>query len=265
MDIYNVQAKAYEYIDTVIFKNKKLSHAYLIETNNYGESDIFIKDMLKKILSIDKDQAYINKMSKEVDSDNYPDIKYINPDGYWIKKEQLLSIEREFSKKSMLDNKLIYVINSAEKLNDSSANTILKFLEEPSEGIIAVLVTNNRYKVLETIISRCQIISLKEGNEEFDKNEDIYDFINLFDNNSLIVEFNRLYELLFYDKNKAIESLIKVETVLYQMTNGYIESKYDSNSLIEYLLLINKYKEKLEFNVNIKLWLNSFLVSIMEV
>ena len=51
---------------------------------------------------------------------------------------------------------LLFIIYNAEKLNTSSANTILKFLEEPEENIIAVLTTDNRYQVLDTILSRCQ-------------------------------------------------------------------------------------------------------------
>ena len=38
-----------------------------------------------------------------------------------------------------------YIIKNAERLNPSSANTILKFLEEPEDNIIAILLTNNRY------------------------------------------------------------------------------------------------------------------------
>ncbi len=52
-------------------------------------------------------------------------------------------------------------------MNLSAANSILKFLEEPEEGIIAILITNNRYELLDTIRSRCQIITLnnRNGNE----------------------------------------------------------------------------------------------------
>ena len=70
-----------------------------------------------------------------IDNGNYPDLKIIEPDGNVIKKVQLLSLQEQFKNKSFLNNKMIYVIKEAEKLNDSSGNTILKFLEEPEEDI----------------------------------------------------------------------------------------------------------------------------------
>ena len=59
------------------------------------------------------------------------------------------------------DKALVIDYKEADKLNMSSANTILKFLEEPEDDIVAILVANNRYAVIETILSRCQVLSLK--------------------------------------------------------------------------------------------------------
>ena len=57
-------------------------------------------------------------------------------------------------------------------MNKYAANSLLKFLEEPVDGIIAILVTNHFSRVLSTIISRCQVIHLNN-------------FIKLNGNNSL--------------------------------------------------------------------------------
>ena len=121
---------------------------------------------------------------KMIDEGNYPELKIVNPDGFWIKKEQLLDLKNEFNKKTIIGNKKIYIINKADRLNVNSANTILKFLEEPEEGIIAILVTENIYQLLNTIISRCQIISLN-GQNKLNKEEDIISKIAylLTDNN----------------------------------------------------------------------------------
>ena len=99
----------------------------------------------------------------------FPEIKIIDTDGLWIKKEQLDVLQKEFSEKSILSNKKIYIINHADRLNKSSANSILKFLEEPEENIIAILTTDNMYQMLDTIISRCQIISFSRKNELYEE------------------------------------------------------------------------------------------------
>ena len=79
-----------------------------------------------------------------------------------LQKEQLDELQKEFSEKSIFSNKKIYIINHADRLNKSAANSILKFLEEPEENIIAILITDNIYQLLDTIVSRCQIISFSK-------------------------------------------------------------------------------------------------------
>jgi DNA polymerase-3 subunit delta' len=44
-------------------------------------------------------------------------------------------------------------------LNGSSANSLLKFLEEPSEGIVGILITDNIRGIHPTIKSRCTVFN----------------------------------------------------------------------------------------------------------
>ena len=57
-------------------------------------------------------------------------------------------------------NDRIYIIKDCDKMNKQASNSLLKFLEEPVPGIIAILMTNHIGKLLDTIISRCQLIRL---------------------------------------------------------------------------------------------------------
>ena len=43
-------------------------------------------------------------------------------------------------------------------MNKESANTMLKFIEEPTSDIIGFFITNSANNVIETIRSRCQLI-----------------------------------------------------------------------------------------------------------
>lgn len=265
MNIVDEQKKAYDFVDKII-NNKKISHAYFIETNNYDNYLYFVKYFIKKILCLNiENDSLIRKIEIEIDNNNYPDIKYIEPDGFWIKKEQLISLEKDFSKKSMLDNKLIYVINGAERLNDSSANTILKFLEEPNDNIIAILIANNRYKVIDTIISRCQIISLKENQSITLENNYIKDFYNdIIEKKQLIIKYDDYLQNIFNDRNMAKKTIEELENKMVCILNSK-NSKIDDKLIIKYVLILTEYKNKLEFNVNMKLWLNDFIVKLMEV
>ena len=95
-------------------------------------------------------------------------------------------MQEEFKFKNLYGKYLIYIIKQANLLNKASANTILKFLEEPHENIIAILITDNVYNCIDTIVSRCQILSLKNNNTKI--KEELYQKYNDLDN---IEEFKK--------------------------------------------------------------------------
>ena len=150
-------------INSVI--NNKTSHAYLIETNGYPKSLDLALAFSKYLLC---PNSYSNNTNCKncnqclnIDKNEFIELKIIEPEGQWIKKSQLEELQEMFSKKSIIGNKKVYIINKADKLNVSSSNSLLKFLEEPEEGIIAILLAENISQLLPTIVSRCQILSLK--------------------------------------------------------------------------------------------------------
>lgn len=54
----------------------------------------------------------------------------------------------------------IVLIHPAESLNTASANALLKMLEEPAPGVVFILVAHHLQRLLPTITSRCQKISM---------------------------------------------------------------------------------------------------------
>ena len=136
-------------------KNNKIVQAYLFVSEDKSFLMQYSLDFAKEIIS----DEYDEKISKQIDDNNYPELKIIESSNGNIKKEQLLELQESFSVKPVLGNKLVYIIDGAEDLNSAAANTILKFLEEPSDDIVAILLTDNLQKVLSTVKSRCQIIT----------------------------------------------------------------------------------------------------------
>ena len=149
-------------------KNNNVSHAYLFELNNYSKGFDMALAFAKFLMCPNKKSNNINcancNQCTLIDDKNFLELRIIDTDTQWIKKEQLEDLQREFMKKSLTSNRKVYIINHAEKLNTSSSNSLLKFLEEPPEGIVAILLVNNIYQLLGTIISRCQVLSFKKNN-----------------------------------------------------------------------------------------------------
>jgi len=72
--------------------------------------------------------------------------------------DQMRSIEREANYRPFEGNARVFLIDEAERLNDQSANALLKTLEEPPRTSHLILITARPAMLLETIRSRCQAI-----------------------------------------------------------------------------------------------------------
>jgi len=75
-----------------------------------------------------------------------------------LKVEQMRAIEREANYRPFEGKARVLLVDDAEKLNDSSANALLKILEEPPRTSHIVLITARPAILLSTIRSRCQVI-----------------------------------------------------------------------------------------------------------
>ena len=225
----------YKTLTNAVNKNT-YSHAYLFETNgNEDALDIaisFAKTLLCPNNYTNNNQCVNCTQCQKIDKNIFSDIKIIEPDGMWIKKEQLDELQKEFSKKSVESNKKIYIINNAELLNVQASNSILKFLEEPEENIIAILVTKNIYQLLTTIVSRCQIISLKKNKAKETIDEEVKEKLEYVNN------------FIKYLEKEKIETLLMTQKLWHE----YFKERKDYINGYELILIY--YKDVLNFKLN---------------
>jgi len=96
---------------------------------------------------------------KDINKSIFPDVTYLVPDGQFYKKDQILDLIEENYKRPMISDRKIFILSEANKMNESSSNSFLKVLEEPSDSTIFILLTKNKSQLLPTIRSRCQILN----------------------------------------------------------------------------------------------------------
>ena len=231
-------------------KNNRCSHAYLMESNGYSKvldlSIAFAKYILCPNNYINCDNCNNCSQCKNIDNKEFLELKIIEAEGQWIKKNQLEELQYDFSKKSILGNKKVYIINGAEKLNISSSNSLLKFLEEPEDGIIAILITDNIYQLLDTIISRCQVLTLNPskknnlgnilerlGNNLYNSKDDIDNFIN---NEENLIKVEKIIEFAKYYEDNKLNTLVYIN----KLWNQYFNDKQEINNAMNILLLFYK-------------------------
>lgn len=239
-------------------QNNKLSHAYLFETNNYHKGfDMalsFAKYLLCKKRCTNKKDCGNCTQCEAIDHRNFPELKIIESDGLWIKKEQLDVLQKELSKKAIGSERQVYIINHAERLNPSAANSILKFLEEPEPNIVAILVTSNKYLLLDTIVSRCQIINLKDSlavSKDVTRNEKLANYIfnnqeeigNFLENNKANNIVDKTLEFFnYYEKNGK-------DTLLFTQKLWHSSITNKEENQIAFMIGILYYKDILNYKL----------------
>ena len=94
-------------------------------------------------------------------AEEYPDLVVFDGEESSIKKGDVESVVT-FFQQTPLEKKgiMIYVLHLAENMTQEAANALLKFLEEPAPHAYAILTTQNKEKLLPTIVSRCETLRL---------------------------------------------------------------------------------------------------------
>ena len=294
-DYKDTQNTAYSILRKAI-NNNKISHAYLIETlgNNKGFDFAisFAKALLcSKGLTNNKNCGNCNQC-KLIDDNNYIELEVIETNDLWVKKDSIDKLQNDFNFKPIVGKRKIYIIKNAEKIRESLANTLLKFIEEPEEGIIAILVTDNKLKILDTIISRCQVVSLKntDSTYELDKNEysdeiisNTINFINNYEGKKLetIVYANELFHSHMKDRNDYLLAfnliLMYYNDVLNYKLNGsfsvfkdYVSeytyiNKLSIENILKKINIVIELKKTILNNVNYNLLIDKLIISFKKV
>lgn len=256
------------FINNQIEKNK-LSHAFLLETNNMDECYNDVKKLIQKINCNNQYNEECSKcnLCKLVNMNNLPSFITIRPDGMSIKRQQLEELEKSFSKKPVFSKYNIYVIINAEKMTESAANTILKFLEEPEENILGFILTINKNCVLPTIISRCEY-SFVHYDDKAD-NQDMKDLAKEYLNKIESTDdylVNKKLILAKYNTREDLEVLFKN---IFKIEKNNLEQAYIDSSLNKLIKrkekrisIIQKVLQLIKFNVNLELILDYFVIEM---
>ena len=89
---------------------------------------------------------------------NHPDVGLVVAPKRVLRVEQMRQIEKEANFRPFEGKARVFLIDEADKLNDASANALLKVLEEPPRTSHLILITARPAMLLPTVLSRCQMI-----------------------------------------------------------------------------------------------------------
>ncbi len=103
---------------------------------------------------------------KKVAGGLHPDVRVIDPDGVYIKIEQVRQLITEVAFQPFEGAYRVVILDGAEQMRQEAANCLLKTLEEPPSRTIIVLITTNPYLLLTTIRSRSRLLQFGAISED---------------------------------------------------------------------------------------------------
>lgn len=266
-DYKEKQPILYKMIVNSVNKNK-ISHAYLIETN-YNPAGFNFAVSFAKFLLCPYHKSKIENCNsctqcQRIDDNCFSELKVLKSDTLQIKKKQISDLQKEFSLKSVESLNKVYIIEEAEKLNDSSSATLLKFLEEPEANIIAILITPSKDLLLNTILSRCQILKMRQVKQINNSPEkELLDMLSIENQDEFIKDETNI------EKFNLIKKFIKEiydcgkDTILYvnKYWNNFLTTKEDYLFGFSYMIVL--YKKMIEQKLKISNYSDEMLDEII--
>ena len=257
------------------------SHAYLLKVNDLSEGYKYALEFAKIIIceNIERDDEK-SIAEHQIIKNEYDDLYVVNPQSITINADEINKLLNYMETKSLHENgRRVYIIYGFERLSREVSNKILKFLEEPNDNIYGILLTKDVDKILPTIVSRCQTITLN--------------FDLMSDDTEIIKKMSNFFEKILLKKEKMIaynyeqfgENLLNREImysyfdVLEKILSYNIEAKfnvisddnsyfcpflqqYDIDLLIVFLKKTNYLKSLIKSNNNLSLMLDRYIIEV---
>lgn len=142
-------------------QNQRLSHAYLF----YGEEGVGKKELayaLACLLYCPHGGCLECEICKTILDGNHMNVNYLGVEDSkkLISKDQIIALQEEYSKTSLVDGIRIYIVDGIDTASASAQNSLLKFIEEPVNNTptIGIFIAKELSNVVSTIISRCSLM-----------------------------------------------------------------------------------------------------------
>lgn len=98
---------------------------------------------------------------RKVVSGNHPDVRIIDESDQTLKIERIRELQHELALSPVEGEFRVAVLCHFELATTSAANALLKTLEEPASQVVLILTAPDPGSLLPTIVSRCQVVTLR--------------------------------------------------------------------------------------------------------
>ncbi len=158
------QPVVFQILDNAL-KNNNLSHCYLFcgPRGTLKQETAFL--LAQSLICSHKKDNWACEECLEcirIKNNNYVDLIYLDGSKELLKIEHINTIQSQFSQTAVeAAGKKVFIINDCENMTLKAANSLLKFIEEPSDNMVGIFITTQLDRLLPTIVSRCQKITFR--------------------------------------------------------------------------------------------------------
>ena len=192
-----LQPVAYRTLSNALL-SKRISHAYLFfGPKNMAKQDLallFAQSLICPHCDEDGFACGECALCRQLIKEENPDFFWLHPGGirkgkpltrkeleaWWkgqqilespktwsIRKEDILALQEAFSTSALSEGqKQTYILEGYDHATPAASNSLLKFLEEPKDNLVGILIVDELANVLPTIVSRCQLIPFRARSRE---------------------------------------------------------------------------------------------------
>jgi DNA polymerase III subunit delta' len=134
------------------------SHAYLFHgpagTGKRGVARAFAAELLAEGA---EDEAAVRL---RVEHGTHPDLTWVRPSGAHVMRVEDVNepVVAAATRTPFEARRRVFVLERVDTLNDQAANRMLKTLEDPPAFVHLILLTEALGRVMETVVSRCQLV-----------------------------------------------------------------------------------------------------------
>lgn len=275
--IYNILKQAKQ--------NNRLSHAYLF----YGEKGTGKKEMAIALACMHycpNGGCLECDVCKNIIDGNHINVDYIGlqEDKTKISKDQIMDLQEEFSKTSLVDGTRIYIVDGIDTASSQAQNSLLKFIEDPTNltPTVGIFIATELSNVVSTIQSRCVLLHfeaipkenmislLMEDNideldarlascltNDIDLAKEIVSTEEFQNNKLLFLKFieikNKKHTALFFLDNQRYYSDLKNLTILLNWLLRFFEDANIAKNGSDNLILSPLYDKIVTYSSNCKM------------
>ncbi|WLP85718.1 hypothetical protein [Mycoplasma seminis] len=199
----------------------KLNHLFLLYSDkNYN----FDSDLINLINAI-------NNTSDVVTLENLtPNVVLISGEVDKLTKEDFENAFYHFSFKSVTQNVFkhdILIIKNIENASINALNAILKSIEDPSDNLIIILTSNNLNIVLDTIISRAQLIRVQPKSQ--------VEILSELPNDIANSTNGKILAYLFKEPSQIVDNFDEFSNLIQMLKNAIKSSFTNAVGLFDFL------------------------------